>query len=353
MTSEFRQDLVSGEWVLIASGRSRRPDAPEQERTIRERQDAVHCPFEDPQATEHGNPLLVFNEGNRVSWEGRFSGPWTTQVIRNKYPALMPGTCGDPVPSGPFLVHPAHGFHELVIFRPRDRGLAQFSDAELTELLTVYRERYQAIAQDDCGDYISIFHNWGPRAGATMAHPHSQILSTPVVPPEVMGSIRGADAYFREHGSTVHCRLIAWEVDQATRIIYEDDAFIAFCPYVSKTPYEVRIFPKQHSPNFEISDDAHIVDAAHVLGLVLRALYDTLGDPDYNFYIHTAPVAKSSEVNYDFYHWHIEIVPRLSVAAGFELSTAIYINTTDPDDAAAHLREQIRESHQPLVKAEG
>lgn len=341
MVSEFRQDLVSGEWVLIASGRAKRPDAPEGERSVREQQDVARCPFEDPQSSGNDEPLLVFNEGRSVDWEGTFSGPWTTQVIPNKYPAVVPGACGEPVSAGPFSVHPAHGFHELVILRPHDRGLAQCSDAELTELLTVYRERYRAIAADECGDYISIFHNWGPRAGASVSHPHSQILSTPVIPPEVMGSIRGADAYFREHGSTVHCRLIAWEVDQAQRILYEDDSFIAFCPYVSRTPYEVRIFPKRHSPNFEASDDAHIADAARILGIVLRALHDALGDPDYNFYIHTAPVTKSDTVHYDFYHWHIEIVPRLSVAAGFELSTAISINTTDPDDAAAHLRETI------------
>ena len=338
---EFRKDLVSGEWVLIAPGRSRRPDAPEGERPVRESQDVAVCPFEDPQSTDHGEPLLVFNQGERVSVDGAFTGPWTTQVISNKYPALKPGVCGEPESSGPFLVHPAHGFHELVIFKPHDRGMAEFTDGELTEVLTVYRERYRVIAQDECGDYISIFHNWGRRAGASVTHPHSQIISTPVIPPEVMGSIRGADAYYREHGSTVHCRLIAWEVDRGKRILFEDDVVIAFCPFVSKTPYEVRIFPKHHSPRFEESDDALVAAMARVLRIVLKSLYDALGDPDYNFYIHTAPVTKAGDVNYDFYHWHLEVVPRLKTDAGFELSTAISINSTDPDDAAEHLRSVI------------
>ena len=336
--SEFRKDLVSGEWVLIAPGRSKRPHAPNGEHVQRERQNKATCPFEDPQASGNGDPLLVYKDGVAVD---DVSGGWTTQVISNKYPAVIPGVCGDPERVGPFLTHPAHGFHEIVITQDHEKSFAQFSDYETEEVLRVYRDRYQVISKDDCGDYISIFHNWGPTAGASVSHSHSQIISTPVIPPEVLGSIEGADRHYKEHSQRVHEKLIEWEIAEGKRILFENDGFIAFCPYVSKTAYEVRIFPKKQNPFFEQSTDADLTACAEVLNRVMTAIHDALGDPDLNFYIHTAPVLKKPDLNYDYYHWHLEIVPRISTAAGFELGTAVYINVMDPDEAAAELRSAI------------
>ncbi|HXV26488.1 MAG TPA: DUF4921 family protein [Candidatus Paceibacterota bacterium] len=338
--SEFRKDLVSGEWVLIASGRARRPDAPENKRPAREPSRKESCPFEDPQASGNAAPVLAYHGGTRIQWTP--GTDWSVQVIPNKFPALTPGVCGAPERTGPFLTHPAHGFHELVVTRDHERGFAQFTGAETAEVLKVYRERFREIAKDECGDYVSIFHNWGRTAGASVYHNHSQIISTPVLPPEVLRSVSGADAFYRTHDEPVHRRLIQWEMNQGRRMVYENGAFVAFCPYVSKTPYEVRIFPKRHEPRFENIRDDEIEDCAQALNAVLGSVYDALGDPDYNFYIHTAPVTKDPAVSYDFYHWHIEIVPRISVPAGFELGTAIYINVVDPDDAAAKLREAVR-----------
>lgn len=342
--SEFRKDLVSGEWVLIAPGRAKRPHTPldsgrtGDEHESSEATPSVTCPFDDPQKSGNGEPLVVYRDGSRVDGT---EGGWTTQVIPNKYPAVVRGACGDPQRKGPFLTHPAHGFHELVITRSHDRTFAQFSDDETKEVLEVYARRYQEISKDECGDYISIFHNWGPGAGASVAHSHSQIISTPVIPPEVLGSIEGADAFFKENATPVHSRLIDWEVDMGTRIIFENELFIAFCPYVSKTPYEVRIFPKKHNPRFETSSPEDLGACAQALNTVLRALHKALDNPDLNFYIHTAPVTKNPALNYDFYHWHMEVVPRVSIFAGFELGTAVYVNVVDPDDAAREIRDAI------------
>jgi UDPglucose--hexose-1-phosphate uridylyltransferase len=247
--------------------------------------------------------------------------------------------CEPAVAVGPFQTYDAVGFHELVLTRDHDRHFADFTTAQTTEVLRVYRDRYKAIAADGCGEYVSIFHNHGSAAGASVSHNHSQILSTPMVPPEVLRSLQGADAYAREHGTTVHKALIDWEVQEQKRIVYENDAFIAFCPFVSKAGYEVRIFPKRQTPHFEKSTNAELADCAEVLNVVLRKLFVALDDVDYNFYIHTAPVRKNSDINYDYYHWHLDVVPRIPIAAGFELSTAIYINPFDPDDCARHLRE--------------
>jgi UDPglucose--hexose-1-phosphate uridylyltransferase len=325
--NEFRRDLVSGDWTLIAPGRARRPDASENrhewEDSYQRKED---CPFEDPAAAGAGELLLVR--------EGIF-------VIRNKYPALAPGVCGQPMERGPFLVQVAHGFHELVITRDHERHFAQFTDQETAQVLAVYQERYRAIAQDECGDYISIFHNHRREAGASIWHHHSQILSTPVVPPEVLRSLEGADQYFQQHGQSVHGTLIRWELAQKERIVAENERFVLFCPFVSKTPYEMRIFPKEHSPRYELTSAEDLLLCARLLNTALRALDKALADPPFNFYIHTAPVQKDSLINYDYYHWHIEIVPKIKTDAGFELGTGLFVNPVDPDDAAQTLRSSL------------
>jgi len=334
--NEFRKDLVSGEWVLISSLRARRPHDGTHGRLT---QDIGECVFEPGRLEGQAAPLAVYDHGRRMSWHGDWSGRWTTAVIPNKYPAVIAGVCGEPVMRGPFATHPAHGFHELVITRDHDRHFAQFSTDETAEVLHAYRDRYRAIAKDECGDYVSIFHNHGRGAGASVAHNHSQIISTPIVPPEVLRSLDGAAAHFREHGSGVHRALIDWELAQGARVVYENAQFIAFCPFVSKAGYEVRIFPKTKQARFEEAGDDCLRDCADCLNTVLRKLHKALDDVDYNFYIHTAPVAKDPAADYDYYHWHIEVVPRIPIAAGFELSTAIYINPFDPDDCAKHLRD--------------
>jgi UDPglucose--hexose-1-phosphate uridylyltransferase len=334
--NEFRKDLVSGDWVLISSLRAKRPHDGVRERLV---QTSRQCVFEPGNLHEQSDPLLVYNNGAEVAWAGDWNGPWTTAVIKNKFPALQAGVCGAPHQVGPYHVHEAFGFHELVITRDHEKHFAQFTDEETAEVLRAYRDRFIAIAKDDCGDYISIFHNHGRAAGASVMHNHSQIISTPIVPPEIVRSLQGADDFFQQYGKPVHQTMIEWEQREDKRIVYQNDAFIAFCPFVSKAGYEVRIFPKRQLPRFDASTDAELVQCANVLNVVLRKLCIALDDVDYNFYIHTAPIQHDPLIEYDYYHWHIEVVPRIPIAAGFELSTAIYINPFDPDDAAQHLRE--------------
>ncbi len=334
--NEFRKDLVSGDWVLISSLRAKRPHVASQERLT---QSVQECVFEPEVLHKQSEPLLLLNAGVPVTWSGDWNVAWTTAVLKNKFPALQDGVCGAPHRVGPYYVHEAFGFHELVITRDHEKHFAQFTNQQTAEVLQVYRERYLVISKDDCGDYVSIFHNYGRAAGASVAHHHSQIISTPIIPPEIVRSVQGADEYFQQHGVSVHQALIDWELKEKTRVVYENDMFVAFCPFVSKAGYEVRIFPKYHEPRFETSSDAQLLGCADALNVVLRKLSKALDDVDYNFYIHTAPVQHDPLIEYDYYRWHIEITPRMPIAAGFELSTAIYINPFDPDDAARHLRE--------------
>lgn len=334
--NEFRKDLVSGEWVLISSVRAKRPHDGVREKLT---QSKDVCVFEPERLSKQETPIHVYESGAQVVWNGDWNGPWTTMVLPNKFPALQAGSCGAPKRVGPYMVQEANGFHELVITRDHDAHFAQFTDAQTQEVLRAYRNRYLEIAKDECGDYISIFHNHGRSAGASISHNHSQIISSPVIPPDILRSVQGADDYMQQHGVSVHRAMIDFEVKEGKRIVYENDSFIAFCPFVSKGAYEVRIFPKQQLPHFELADDALLLDCANALNNILRKMFVALDDADYNFFIHTAPVQRDPLIDYDFYHWHIEIVPRIPIAAGFELSTAIYINPFDPDDCAQHLRE--------------
>jgi UDPglucose--hexose-1-phosphate uridylyltransferase len=322
MVNEFRRDPVTGDWVLISSLRAKRPHDGSRERL---HQTIEECVFEPAHLAEQSAPLATYPHG--------------TMVLKNKFPALQEGTCGAPKSVGPFQTFAANGYHELVITRDHDRHFAQFTTEETTEVLGAYRDRHVEIAKSDCGAYIGVFHNHGRAAGASVYHSHSQILSTPMIPPEVMRSLDGADQYMMQTGRPIHQTMIEWEMQQGRRVVYENDLFIAFCPFVSKAGYQVRIFPKQQKPRFELSSDAELAGCAQALNAVLKKLCTALDDVDYNFYIHTAPVQKDPALDVSAYHWHIDVIPRIPIAAGFELSTTIYINPFDPDDCAKQLRE--------------
>ena len=339
MLNEFRQDIVSGDWVLISTERAKKPSPQETDKHSQLYQDKATCPFEDPQKSDHRDPLLVYNKSQKVVWEAGTTGEWTTQVVKNKYPALKYGFCALPQNVGPFLVADGFGFHELVITRDHDKSFAQFTNEETAEVLKVYKERYNSISQDECGDYVLIFHNHGFLAGASVYHNHSQILSMPIIPPGILKNIKGAKDFFERTGERVHEMIIEWETEQNKRIIYENEKFIALCPFVSRTPYEMRIFPKKKSSNFGDTPDEDFALLAEILNKILRKLHIALNNPDYTFFIHTSPIKKDNSDLYDFYHWHIEIMPRFSIAAGLELGTNVFVNTVDPDDAAKLLRE--------------
>lgn len=319
--------------MLLATGRSR-SHINKKEKFYQSKEG---CPFENLQDSGNLDPVMIFNEGVRSNLENYRMGNWTTLVVPNKYPAVTPRVCPPPTNEGPFQKMMAAGFHELIITKDHDKSFCCFTVAEMAEVLTVYRERYKEIIKDECGVYLLIFHNRGPSAGATIYHNHSQMLSTPIMPPDILRSIRGSEIYFKKYGKRVHEEMFQWEIKEGKRIIYDDGHFVAFCPFVSKTPYEIRIFPKKFSPRFETITDEEIGYLANTLNSVLGKMDKALNEPDFNFYIHTAPVQKDGHDEY--YHWHIEIVPRLSIVGGLELGADIYVNVIDPDDAAETLRK--------------
>lgn len=327
--SELRQDIVSGDWVAIATARARRPHAFLEKDRARFSQPKSACPFE----TLHADFLLVYaRDGSAAN-----STAWWVQAIPNKYPAFGTGQCAVFYNIGPYQWTPGVGFHEVVVTRDHTRSIAAMSHDEVRQIIRVYQERAAAMHSDPCVKYISIFHNHGRAAGASISHPHSQMIALPVIPPDVMRSIRGSSEYLRMHHACAHCVMIGYERESGTRIIYENDHCVVIAPYASKTAFEMRIFPKKHHARFEeiiLDEDASLADALRVS---LAKLSKGLGNPDYNFFIHTAPVAPAKEVSH--YHWHLEIVPKTAIWAGFEIGTGIEISTITPEATAHFLRK--------------
>jgi UDPglucose--hexose-1-phosphate uridylyltransferase len=326
MNSQLRQDLVSGDWIVIAPKRAKKPEhlVKKQKRIKAPKK---NCPFENPQKSGHAKPILIYEK----------EGDWLVQVVPNKYPAFIhQKTCASFFKKGPYSVIGGIGHHDLLITRDHDKNFPHLSKDLANLVFQTFRDRYLMLFNDPCLAYISIFHNWGPKAGASVYHPHYQMIAIPVIPPDVGHSLKGSFNYFHQHHQCVHCKMIEWEKKDKKRIVYENQGAIVFTPFVSREPFELRIFPKKHLPYFENTLDEDFEWVVDALQKSLLKIEKKLKDPDYNFFIHTAPIKDKEK--YENYHWHIEIQPKISISAGFELGTGIEITVVDPDEAAKILR---------------
>lgn len=325
--SEFRQDLVSGDWVIIAPARAKRPDELVKHREPRKPAPKNGCPFENLEKS--GNAIIASVPKGKS---------WRIAVIQNKYPALEHGArCATPLHHGIYLGKTGVGNHELVITRDHQKNFADLSPAAAAEVFAIFQARFTSAAKDACLSYISAFANWGPAAGASLWHPHYQIIALPVVPPHIAHSLRGSETYFAKHKRCVRCDIIRTELKEKKRIVAENRLAVAFAPYASKRPFEISVMPKSHSPFFEKTSAAAIRAVASLTQTVLRGMRKNLADPDFNFFIHSAPIDGNP---YAHHHWHIEIVPvnAASPPGGFEASTIININAVDPNEAARIIR---------------
>jgi UDPglucose--hexose-1-phosphate uridylyltransferase len=327
--SELRQDMVTGDWVVIATGRAKRPD--EFARHDHESNDAgiERCPFENPEATGQGKDVLIYTSGD---------GSWTLRVFPNKYPAFSRGKTPRSIGEGPYFSMTGVGYHEVIVTRDHYNQLATMEVWQVAEVLDAYQDRYLSLMKRKSVKYIQIFHNHGTASGASLPHPHSQLMAIPVVSPYIELELTGAEQYYRSTRKKVYSVMAEYESETKTRVVYENDAFIAFCPFASRSAFEVWVMPKKSSPYFERLRDEDKFRAAEALRSALFALYRGLRDPSYNFYLHTAPCDGK---DYPHYGWHIEILPKTSVWAGFELSTGIEISAIEPEKAAEYLRSQL------------
>jgi UDPglucose--hexose-1-phosphate uridylyltransferase len=239
------------------------------------------------------------------------------------------------------------GAHEIIIETPdHHRGLADLAANELIDVLKAYRTRLLDLRRDLRLRYMILFKNHGAMAGATLHHSHSQLIAVPLIPPVAATELNVCREFFAAKDRCIFCDIIDSEISSGERIVREFPNYVTLAPYASSSPFELRLFPKKHSHDFAFLDDAELGEVAVAMKDMLARLKAVLKDPPYNFILHTAPppherVGKPGywgSLPWD-YHWHIELVPRLTQIAGFEWGTGFFINPTAPEDAAGFLRE--------------
>jgi len=337
--SELRFDPMGRDWVVIATGRALRSETFKKEKSASRRKEKIpskkNCPFCHIETQKP--PTLIFSQGKRIN-SLKIPKDWTTIVVPNKYPAFQPAKKLNERQVGPYKVMDAVGYHEVVITKDHQKSLAQLSIPEVKEVIDVYHQTYLELMKKQMIKYIFIFHNHGREAGASIFHPHSQIIASAVIDPDLEKALRAAKRYFNSYKKCSYCVGNEWERKNKERIVFENKNFLAICPFASKIVFEVIITPKKHLAHFEKITDEEKNDLAEIFQKVLRKLYLGLNNPAYNFYLHTAPC---NGKKYDHYHWHWTILPKTSTPAGFEFGAKMEISTIEPEKAAKYLREQI------------
>ncbi|MCD6402308.1 galactose-1-phosphate uridylyltransferase [bacterium] len=334
--SELRFDLVSKDWVIIATGRGKKPAAFKREERIKIKIPKSKCPFCNLKTQE--KPILIFVNGKKISLNSKIPKNWTTIVIPNKYPALLPyDKLEEKMYGRVYKKTTAIGFCELVITRDHKKHFPHFKIWQVKEVLDAYQERYLALMKKSYVNYISIFHNHGVEAGASQPHPHSQIITTPLIDSDLRKALLNSRKYYQKNKKCIYCEMNKWELKVKERIVFENRDFLVVCPFASKAAFQMIVSPKKHLSNFEKITEKEKFSLAEAFQVAMKKLYKGLNDPPYNFYLHTAPCDGKK---YPYYHWHWTILPKTSTPAGFELGTRMEISTIEPERAAEYLRKQ-------------
>jgi len=312
--SELRMDLASQDWVVIATGRARKPETFKREKRVSQESSKRACPF------------------------CKISKNRSTVVIPNKFPAFLPySKLNEKIEGKLYKKMNAVGFHEIVITHDHKKHLAQFSIEQVKEVFDVYQERYLDLMPKRFVNHISIFHNHGQEAGATIFHPHSQIITTPLVDIDLQNALLRSKSYYQKHKKCIYCQMNKWERKVKKRIVFENKGFLVVCPFASKTAFQVIVSPKKHLAYFEKIKEKEKWELAEAFRSALNKIYKALNNPAYNFYLHTAPCDGRK---HDYYHWHWTILPKTTTWAGFEIGTRMEISTIEPEKAAEYLRKQ-------------
>jgi UDPglucose--hexose-1-phosphate uridylyltransferase len=327
--TELRKDPVVGRWVIISTERAKRPQEFPPEPPARREGVCPLCP-----GSERMTPpeILAFREG------GQPNDPnWTLRVVPNKFPALqIEGELGKAADGIYDRMH-GIGAHEVVIESERhDIDLFDLPEKRFGDVLWAYRERLLDLKKDHRFKSVLIFKNHGAAAGASLTHSHSQLIALPVIPKRVMEEMLGCKEYYRFRDRCLFCDIVVQEMDQKVRIVEETGEFLAFSPYAPRFPFETWIVPKRHQCAYEMIEGDQAKGLAAVFRRTLRRLNLALENPPFNFIVHSAPFQERAA---EFYHWHIEIMPKLTKVAGFEWGSGFYINPTPPEESAKYLRE--------------
>jgi len=328
---ELRRDPVAGRWVIVETEQPLLPNdfAKEEHHWKTDR-----CPFCYGNESETPPEIEAIRDPKtRPNTPG-----WQVRVVPNKFPALQIEGNIDRRGIGMYDMSNGIGAHEVIIQSPyHHKEIPDLLDGEVEDIIKICCRRAEDLKRDKRFKYILLFKNYGPSAGASLAHPHIQLIALPMVPKNPSEEIEGALQYFEFRERCLFCDMLRQEMQEKTRIVADNMYFIAFCPFVSRFAFEIWILPKVHHSFYCDMSPAEVAGLAKILKDVLLRLRLMLADPAYNFIIHTSPINQDGELSH--YHWHIEIIPKLTRVAGFEWGTGFYIVSTPPELAAKYLRE--------------
>lgn len=336
--SELRKDFVTDRWVIIAPERGTRP--------------VEATPEPDDDTGPHGCPFCEGNEfmtppevfALRDRGEPNHGG-WYVRVVPHKFPVLMVEGSAETRQSGVHSWMDGIGAHEVVIETPvHDEDLAFMAQEQVMRVISAWQERVEDLRRDRRFRHILVFRNHRRAAGATVRHPHSQVIALPVVPQLVSEELRGAQAHFERSGRCAFCELLAEELAVGDRVVLRTEHFVVLCSYASRFAYSVRIFPMAHAPDFLAMPAEAKADLALVLKQTLQAYRSALFNPPYNLMFQLGPNpldGDEAERLLRSYHWYISVMPHVGTPVGFEWGTEFYINPVAPEEAAAHLRQHL------------
>lgn len=338
---ELRKDPIVDRWVIISTERARRPN---DFRADPEPSPGGFSPFLP--GNEGLTPPEVFQIGRDPNAPANSPG-WRVRVVPNKFPALSNEGEVDYHGVGMFDMMNGVGAHEVVIESPDENwDLADATPQEVQDVFDAYIARARALAQDDRFRYTVIFRNKGMSAGASIAHPHSQIIALPIIPKQVKEKLLAAREYYDRKSRSIYTDMLRQELQTGERIVEENEHFIVLSPYAARFPFEMQIYPRRGGHDFTLMTEEERKTLGDVLTRTLKRIRTALGDPAYNMMLHTAPIPHATPghpeqwatIKEDFV-WHIDILPRLTKIAGFEWGTGFYINPVPPEAATKFLRE--------------
>jgi UDPglucose--hexose-1-phosphate uridylyltransferase len=345
--SELRKDPVLDRWVIIAASRGKRPtdfaSPPEPDKS-------AGCPFCGGNETKTPPEIAAA----RAAGTGPNTPGWEVRVVQNKFPALT--IEASLRRSGIGLMDRMGGFgaHEVIIETPRhDEDLALAPVDHIDTVFQMYRARLEDLRRDPRFRHILIFRNYRSAAGASLSHPHSQLIALPIVPLLVKEKLNAAQAYFRHKERCIFCDLLEQELTMPDRVVVENEDFVVLSPFAARSPFELMILPRRHMHDFTLMTSAEQHSFADIMKDVLMRYRNILNDPAYNMMLQTAPniVTRPGHPEYwgtlmADYHWHVELMPRVTKTAGFEWGTGFYINPVSPEKATMYLRGEVEEEHQ-------
>jgi UDPglucose--hexose-1-phosphate uridylyltransferase len=326
---EMRQNRFTKEWVVIATERAKRPEELKTKRT-------------DIKPLPKYSPTCPFCPGNEAMSPGEVmrlngaDGSWRVKVVPNKFAALSRE--GEPTRKVERSKRTINGvgIHDVILESPdHSATTALLSDEQVTSVLTVYKQRYDEISRDPRITQVTIFKNYGAAAGASLEHPHSQLIASPVISHQVRDRMYEALRHYDEFGECIFCQVNEEEIEEKTRTVMLTDHFLVLEPFASSTPFTTHIFPRRHMASFGEINAQELADLGHTLRVLLGKLYVGLENPDFNYTVRTAPAENAGA---KYYHWYISVIPRLTRVAGFELGSGMFINTVLPEVAAEFLR---------------